>query len=197
VSEERDAQQVLLKLIEDGVSASADSLAKVSHTAWQTQSVSINDEPIEKIEQRLARDGSEHYGAFAVMSGAVYLLMFPKLSGPDLSAAFLSGRKPRPGAAPLREEVCVAEIANIVIHAVANTLADACGMAFILTAPQMVVAKKTELLKLAVDKLKTGGEQHAIMTYVHMSSETLSSDCTVLVFLSPTCRGTMLKALNR
>lgn len=197
MSGEGGAEQVLLKLIEDGVSASAESLAKVSHTSWSTQSVSINTDTVDNISARLERDRGEHYGAYAVMSGAVFLLMFPKQSGPDLSSAFLRGRKPRPGAEPLRESVCVAEISNIVIHAVANTLADACGMAFILSAPEMVVDKKTALLKLALDKLKTGGEKSAIMTYVHMSSEALSSDCTVILLLSPACRGTMLKALDR
>jgi hypothetical protein len=197
VSGEEEAQKALLKLIEDGVSASADSLAKVSHTNWSTQSISINTDTIEKLTARLERDAAEHYGAFAGMSGAVFLLMFPKQSGPDLSAAFLSGRKPRPGAPPLHEGVCVAEISNIVIHAVANTLADACDMAFILSAPEMVVGTKSSLLKLAVNKLKTAGEKYAIMTYVHMSSAELTSDCTVLLFLSQACRGTMLKALDR
>jgi len=195
--EREEAQKALLKLIADGVSASADSLAKVSHTTWSTQSISINTDTIENVAAMLERDAAEHYGAFAVMSGAVFLLMFPKRSGPGLSAAFLQGRKPRPGAPPPRESVCVAEISNIVIHAVANTLADACEMAFILSAPEMVVGAKTALLKLAVDKLKTAGEKYAIMTYVHMSSAELSSDCTVLLFLSQACRGTMLKALDR
>lgn len=197
MSDEAAALKVLLKLIEDGVSSSADMLAKVSHTKWSTQSVSINADAVDKVTLRLDGDSNPHYGAFAAMSGAVFLLMFPKRSGPELAAAFLHGRKPRPGVAPMREEVCIAEIANIVIHAVANTLADACQMAFVLSAPELVVDKKGGLLKLAVDKLKSGGEKHAVMTYVHMSSEKLSSDCTVILLLSPACRGTMLKTLGR
>ena len=195
--DEAAAQKTLLKLIEDGVSASADSLAKVSHTTWRTQSVSINTEPLDKVAARLEGDDAPHYGAFAVMAGAVFLMMLPQRSAPELSKAFLRGRKPAAGAAPPREDVCIAEIANIVIHSVANPLADACDMAFMLSAPEMVVAKKTAILKLALDKLKSAGETHSIMTYVHMSSEALSSDCTVLLFLSPACRGTMLKALAR
>ena len=197
MSDDGDAQQVLLRLIEDGVSASATTLAKVSHTTWSTQSVSINTDTVGNVSTRLERETDEHYGAFAQMSGAVFLLMFPKRSGPNLSAAFLGARKERPGVPPMRESVCVAEISNIVMHTVINTLADACDMAFMLSAPEMLVGTKTGLLKLAVEKLKCGGEKHAIMTYVHMSSETLSSDCTVIFLLSPACRSTMLRALAR
>lgn len=197
VEDEAAAQKALLKLIEEGVSSSADALANVSHTIWQTQSISINSDTIEKVTTRLERDTAPHYGAFAVMAGAVFLLMLPQRSAPDLARAFTRGRKPAAGAEPPREDACIAEIANIVIHAVANPLADACDMAFLLSAPEMVVAKKTAILKLAVEKLKSAGETYAIMSYVHMSSETLSSDCTVLLFLSPACRGTMLKALAR
>lgn len=197
MSDDAGAQQILLKLIEDGVSASADMLAKVSHTSWSTQSVSINTDSVEQVAARLERDESAHYGAFSTMSGAVFLLMFPKQSGPTLSAAFMNGPKAHPGTEQTREGVCIAEISNIVIHAVANTLADACDMAFMLTAPEMLVAKKSDLLKRAVGKLKTAGEKHSIMTYVHMSSDKLSSDCTVILFLSEACRATMLKALDR
>lgn len=197
MSEEDAAQQALLRLIEDGVSASADMLAKVSHTTWATQSISINTETVDKVSARIGQDGNAHYGAFSAMSGAVFLLMFPRKSGPDLAAAFLQDRRQRPGMAPMREDVSIAEISNIVIHSVANLLADACDMAFMLTAPEVVIAEKAALLKLAVEKLKTSGQKHAIISYVHMSSEALSSDCTVILFLSPACRRTMLKALDR
>ena len=193
-----DAEKNLLNLIEEGVSASADSLASVSHTKWATQTVSISmAEPggVKNIQARLAGDKTEHYGAFMSMPGAVFLLMLPKKDGPDLAAAFLSGRAP--GAAAPREGVCVSEIANIVINAIANTLANACDDSFILSAPTMILGQKVALMKLAQDELENAGETSAIMTYVSMSSRTLSSDCTVLLMLGPACRGRILKALDQ
>ena len=192
-----EAEKNLLSLIEEGVSASADALADVSHTTWATQTMSITTDgtkSVKNVQARLAKDEAEQYGAFLSMPGAVFLLMLPKKDGPGLAQAFMG--KSRPGTTPPREEVCVAEIANVVINTIANTLANACDDSFLLSAPTMILAKKEPLLKLAVDELEAGGETYAIMTYVSMSSDTLSSDCTVMLLLSPNCRGRILKALE-
>lgn len=197
MSDESDVQKVLYKLIEDGMSASSDALAQVSNTAWTTLKISTNTDTPEIISARLAQDTSAHYGAFAQAPGALFLLMFSRSSGPALAAAFMRDRKQRPGIVPLREDIYITEIANIVINAFANKLADACDTALILTSPEITVAKKSELFKLSIEKLKMSKEQHAIMSYVHMSSHTLSSDCTVILFISQQRRDSMLLALDR
>ena len=56
-----EAEKKLLSLIEEGVSASADSLAEVSHTTWSTQTLSISmegDGSIESLQARLSTDKS-------------------------------------------------------------------------------------------------------------------------------------------
>ena len=194
-----EADKKLLALIEEGVSASADALAAVSRTNWTTQTTSIDmagSGSVKSVQARLAKDQTDQYGAFLSMPGAIFLLMLPKKDGAGLARAFLGGRS-RPGTAAPREEVCVAEIANVVINAIANAMANACDDSFILSAPTMILAKKEPLLKLAVDELEAGGETYAIMTYVAMASETLSSDCTIMLLLSPVFRGRILKALGR
>lgn len=189
------AQKTMLKLIEDGVSASAEVLAEVSKTRWLTQTVSVSADGMDRIRARLASDPKEYYGAYITMPGAVFLLMLPHDRGAALAKAFLGGRGARPGAALPRASECVAEIANIVLHAVVKALADACEEPFLLSAPEMVRGKKTGLLTLALDKIESGGESFGVMTYVHMSSDKLSSDCTMLLFLGPSRRGMILKAL--
>jgi hypothetical protein len=194
-----EAEKSLFTLIEEGVSASADALAVVSHTKWTTQTTSIDMDgagSVKSVQARLSKDQTDQYGAFLSMPGAVFLLMLPKKDGPGLARAFLGG-KSRTGAPVPREEVCVAEIANIVVNTIVNTIANACDDSFILSAPTMILAKKEPLLKLAVDELEAAGETYAIMTYVSMASETLSSDCAIMLLLSPACRGRILKALDR
>jgi chemotaxis protein CheY-P-specific phosphatase CheC len=194
-----ESEKALLDIIADGVSASANSLAAASHTNWVTQTLSITankNGSVESLQARLAGKKDDHYGAFMSMPGAVFLLMMPKNRAAGLAKAFLSGNKPRPGSTLPREGVCVAEIANIVVNAIANTIADACGATFLLSAPMMILADKELLLKKAMEELKTSGETFAIMAYVSMSSEALSSDCTVVVLLSPACRSRILKALE-
>ncbi len=190
-----DAEQNLLRVIEEGVSLSADALAKVSHTAWTTSSVSIDAAGVDKVRARLAGEDAEHYGAMLSVPGAVFTMLLPKDRGLELSKAFLGERAIRPGFRLPKEQDCVAEIANVVVHTVANALADACDDAFMLSAPQMVVGKKADLLDLSLAELRTTGENFAIMSYVHMSSAELSSDCTVLLFMTPSFRGRLLKAL--
>lgn len=190
-----DAEQALLRVIEEGVSLSAEALAKVSRTSWTTSSVSIDAAGVDKVRARLAGDDAEHYGALLSVPGAVFALLLPKSRALDLSKAFLGERAIRPGFRLPKEQDCVAEIANVVVHTVANSLADACGDAFLLSAPQMVLGKKADLLDIALGELRASGENYAVMSYVHMSSESLSSDCTMLIFMTPSFRGRLLKAL--
>lgn len=191
-----DAEERLLKVIEEGVSLSADALAKVSSTSWTTSSVSIDASGVDKVRSKMAGEEAEHYGALLSVPGAVFAMLLPKERALDLSKAFLGERAIRPGFRLPKEQDCVAEIANVVVHTVANSLADACDDAFMLSAPQMVVGKKTDLLDLSLAELRTTGENFAVMSYVHMSSADLSSDCTVLIFMTPSFRGRLLKALT-
>lgn len=194
-----EVEKKLLSLIEEGVSASADSLAEVSHTTWATQTLSISTDgsgSVQNLRTRLATDKTEHYGAFLSMEGMVFLLMVPKKGGPGLAEAFLSNRSKRLQAAAPPEGTCIAEIANVVINTIANTMANACDDTFMLSAPTMILGKKEALLDLAVDELEHAGQTFAVMTYVSMSSDKLSSDCTVLLLLTPSCRGRILKSLD-
>jgi hypothetical protein len=192
-----EEEKTFLALIEQGVAASAESLATVSRTKWATQTVSISADKAASVRARLKGDSIDHYGAIMSMRGAVFVMMVPKTGGPDLAKAFIGNRTRRPGAKLPREESCVAEIANVVVNAIANTLADACRESFILTAPTMILAKKSALLELAVDELESVGETFAVMTYVSLTSESLSSDCTVLLLLNPAWRTRVLQALGR
>lgn len=189
------AEKELLRVIEEGVSLSADSLAKISRTSWSTQSVSIDASGADKVRARMAGEDAEHYGALLSVPGAVFAMLLPKERALDLSKAFLGENAMRPGFRLPKEQDCVAEIANVVIHTVANSLADACDDAFMLSAPQMIVGRKADLLDIALTELRASGENYAIMTYVHMSSESLSSDCTILLFMTKSFRGRLLKAL--
>ncbi len=189
-------EKELLRIIEQGVSLSADALAKISRTSWTTQSVSIDASGVDKVRSRMAGEEAEHYGAILTVPGAVFCMLLPKERSLDLAKAFLGENALRPGFRLPKEQDCVSEIANVVIHTVANSMADACNDAFLLSAPQMVVGRKTDLLDLSLTELRAAGENYAVMSYVHMSSDTLSSDCTVLLFMTKSFRGRLLKALS-
>ena len=189
-------EKELLRIIEEGVSLSADALAKISRTSWTTQSVSIDASGVDKVRARMQGEEAEHYGAILTVPGAVFSMLIPRDRSLDLAKAFLGENALRPGFRLPKEQDCVAEIANVVVHTVANSVADACGDAFMLSAPQMVLGKKSDLLDLSLSELRATGENYAVMSYVHMSSDELSSDCTVLLFMTKSFRGRLLKALS-
>lgn len=190
------AQQALLRIIESGMNASADKLAKISRTRWQMQTTSISTVPLERLEPILGADGKNHYGAYFSMPGGVFLVLLPQQSGSAIADAYLSGGS---GLKKDQKELiqeAVAEISNVVVNAVASTLADACDMAFFVSAPEMAFGKKEDILAEAPKKFKSSGENLSIMTYVHMSSPSLSSDCTVVILLNSRWKDRLLQALD-
>lgn len=188
-------EETLLRLIEDGVSASATALGEVSKTNWITQTVSINADGVENMRSRMLADQDNYYGSYLAMPGAIFMLIVPQRRGATLARAFVGERGKRPGAIVPLESECIAEISNIVVHAIVNSIANACDEPFMISAPQMLVDRKPALLTAAIDKLRSNGENYAVMAYVHLSSEKLSSDCTVLLFLSPSFHSHLLEKL--
>ncbi|MBI4060727.1 MAG: hypothetical protein HY403_04785 [Elusimicrobia bacterium] len=191
---DESAQKVLLGLVEKGVSASADKLATTSHTEWRTETVSIRSAPLANLQTVLAGDETQHAGAFFSMPGGMFLVMFTKQSGGALAKAFLPGRAADQAAALERE--AVAEISNIVVHSVANIVADACDEVLFVSAPEVVNGRKADLLKIASAKFQGSDGASAIVAYIHLFSVVLFSDCTIILLLNSTWRDRLLKALD-
>ena len=127
MSSDDAGEEALLRLIEDGVSASATALGEVSKTSWLTQTVSINADGVEGMRSRMAADQETYYGSYLSMSGAIFMFIVPQKRGAALSRAFLGERGMRAGILMPQDDECIAEISNIVVHAIVNSLANACG----------------------------------------------------------------------
>ncbi|OGR97833.1 MAG: hypothetical protein A2V88_11080 [Elusimicrobia bacterium RBG_16_66_12] len=196
MDDDGQAERELLRLIGRGVSDSADRLAKISRTEWVTQTVSISMAPLAKFQGVLAGDAEEHFGAHFTLPGGVFLVMIPSRSGPAFADAFLPASKKHPEGVKDRERSSLAEISNIVVNAVAAVVADACGMALMLSAPEVSHGRKADLLREAREMVSSSGEKSVVMAYVHMSSEALSSDCSVVVLMSEAWQARLFAALE-
>jgi len=196
MSDSEQAEKELLRLIEQGVSDSADRLAKISRTDWITQTVSIKMAPLAEFQKSLAGDAKDHFGACFTMPGGVFLVMIPARSGAAFADAFLPVSKKHPEGIKDRERDSLAEISNIVVNAVAASVADACDMALMLSAPEVSHGTKVELLRDARELSASSGEKSAVMAYVHMSSQDMSSDCSVIVLLSEAWKARLYAALG-
>ncbi len=194
ISEE--AGKALLRLVENGVSESAERLATLSGTAWQTQTVSIREVSADKLLDAGAGPDHEQHGSYFAMPGGVFLVMFPKTNSARLVEAFASKAKSKPEMSEFWVQNTLAEIANVIVHAVANTLADACGDVFFLSAPSNSVGKRQNLVRDAPNRFERSGKAFVLMAYVCMQSEDLSSDCSFVLMLSAQRRDKLLKALE-
>lgn len=192
-----EGEQALIKLIEEGVSASADKLAAVSMTTWSTQTLSVKQVPLQDLQSPAGAGEGEHYGCYFTMTGGVFLVLFPKTSGPSLAQAFLAKRPDAKNPTPLQVRDAVAEVANIVVHGIANRMADACDGVFFLSAPQSATGSKEALIKAAPQKISTTPDSFTLMAYVHMASEQLSSDCAIVLLLGAAWRERLLQALEK
>jgi chemotaxis protein CheY-P-specific phosphatase CheC len=180
------AQKHLLKVIGIGLKKSAERLSKISNTKWEIQTIATQASATEDFLAKAGQGGpdSKYYGAYFSMPGWGFLVLFFMQSGAALADVFLPAGIGEEKA-KLNQQDVVAEISNIMIGALAGTLADACDIVCILSAPEMNCAKKETLLKLALGKFRAGGDDVSILTDIHMSSEALSSDCSVVVFANP------------
>ncbi len=194
ISEE--AEKALLRLVENGVSESAERLATLSRTTWQTQTVSIREMSLEDFSDAGSGVDHDQYGSYFAMPGGVFLVMFPKKSAAQLTNAFSAKSKTKPAMSERWAQDTLAEIANVIVHAVANTMADACGDVFFLSAPSNSVGKRADLVKAAPDKFERSGKTFVLMAYVHMLAERLSSDCSFVLLLSAQRRDKLLRALD-
>jgi hypothetical protein len=182
----------LLKLIEHGVSRSADKLAMIARAEWSTQTVSVTTGPPEGAGGSPNGGDKEMCGTTFTLPGGVFLVMFPARGAADLARAFLPDGA---GAVEHREAEALAEISNIAANEVAAAIADACGAAFLLSAPKQSRGRKSELLKAAADAMAPDAPQFVIKAAVHMGSAAFSSDCVIAVFLSVFWKERLLAAL--
>ncbi len=189
------SEKALIRLFETGVSESAERLATLLHTNWQTQEVSLRPVPTDKFTDNSGGD-QEHYGSFFTMPGAVFGVMFSRESAPRLAKAFFPSGPAQPDVTERWVRDTIAEMSNVIVHAVANTLADATGDVFFLSAPQTVVGRRQDLIRAAPSRSAKSEKAFFLMAYVHMLAEELSADCSLLLLLGSERCERLLKALE-
>lgn len=177
-------REALLGLIQTGFENSIETLSKISRTNWRSEAVSVLTGAKDDFDSILGEDAREYYGVSFSMPGGAFLVLISLSSGQALTGSFIvsSGATDSP-----RKDLDmdgIAEIANIMVNAVAGPMADACDLGFLISAPEISKGTKEQLFNGALKKFKTGRELYPIMTSVRLVSEPLVSDCTMIIFLN-------------
>lgn len=192
----KSAQEALRRLIESGVGRSADKLAVMSHTRWSMQTVSVNTAAGDHLRSSTGNDAQGYYGAYFNMPGGVFLVLFSQRSGKVIIDAFLSDSPSGMKAIPNLEQSVLAEISNVLVNAVAAEFADACDMGFFVSAPEMLQGSKERLFELTLKKFSGTDKNLAVTSYVHMSSPSVSTDCSLLILLTEAMAGRLVEAID-
>ena len=188
-------QKAILQVIEQGVEECTAKLAAISRTNWQIRTTSLKAYSGPQDYAELQAPSQYFFGAHCQAPGKMFLALFSSRSAALLTQSFLGSVRPDIEPTPQVQENAVAEVGNIVINAVANGLADRCGMAFILSAPKSVKGARADIIRDAFGDFKPSGKIFSV--YIHLSSSEISADCTLMAMLDDIIVNYVLNALDR
>jgi hypothetical protein len=190
-----DDQKAILGLLETGIEASAAKLAVISRTRWAIKTTALKTYATAEDYAELGQPSQYFFGAHCSSPGRVFLSYFTARSSALLTQSFLANNRRGLEATPRMQEVAVVEVSNIVINAVASSLADRCGMAFILSAPKIERGARTDIIKAAFGALQPVGK--IFSATINLSAQTIAADCTMMMMLDDLVVNFILNALDR
>ena len=182
MSQEPATPQALIKLLERGVDKCAQRLGRLSYSTWNVDTVSLSSGASAAPGDLMGASNEKHFGTFLGIPGGGFLVIFPEKSGFLVTNRFtLSGADPV-DALPNRESTVLAEVSNIIINALTDVLAEACGKTLMLSAPEPIQGPKKEILQSALGRFSQAGKL-AWICYVRLKTPTFSSHCDLVAFL--------------
>jgi hypothetical protein len=190
-----DDQKAILGLLETGFGASTSKLAAISRTQWAIKATAFKAYVTDNDFTELRQSNQYFFGAYCSSPGRLFLCYFTSRAAVLMTQAFLAGSRRSLQATPQMQEVAVAEVANIVINAVAAAMADRCGMAFILSAPKSVRGAHADIIKSAFGALQPVGQTFSVT--INLASQDIAADCTLMMMLDDLIINFILNALDR
>lgn len=189
--------RALMDVIMDGVEDSAAGLAKLANQNCQLETASIGTFSLDGLETRSSSEPADHSGAYFIIPGGVFFVHFSAADGSALADSLPA--KIESIENTKREKL--AEVSNILANAVTNSLADACDVGFVVSAPEFAQDSKTNLLKQALSRFNEccnkggrlkasakdfseGAEYFAVINYIHLSSASLPISCRMIILLN-------------
>lgn len=188
-------QKAILQLIESGVKRSSAKLAAVSRAEWQVCTTSLKAYSKPEDYAELHQPSQYFFGAHCRAPGKMFLALFNSRSAALITKAYLAGSGKGYDATPQMQETVIAEVANIVINDAAGSLADRCGMAFILSAPKTVRGSRSDIVTAAFGEFSPAGKVFSV--WVQLVSKEMTADCALMLMLDDLILNYILNALDR
>ncbi len=188
------ASTELLPFVKLGVTRGTERLAYISGARWDIHIVSIDVGSSERFRSILARDKREYSGACFSTPGERYLVMFSEENGKTLVRSYAQDRLGQRASSAAFERSSLTEIANIIVGGLSGELADRQGMGRILSAPTMVVGRKSDIYAQAFGDLSSFGNELMVDALIHISSPSLACECTLMLRLDSVTTNFLLRS---
>ena len=171
------------RLMEAGISRSADLLGKMSNTKWGIVASSLNEITAVRLLTWFHRDGGKYMGA-RVASRAdpsmEFLVLFPDKSSKAVTAAVTRPYARRLEKLPDLLQLTIGEVSNVLAQGIIGVLADELGQTIFLSSPHVVGGTKSGILSDALNEYD-GRQDMLMMAHMDLYSENLSAECSVVV----------------
>lgn len=187
-----DAPPGLVRVIGSSLDSASERLAKLSKTKWQMQTVSLRHFGSSEYSEFVTKDSQEGFGVLFTVPGVSFVVFFSAKSATAVCRAFLG-----PAYKVAGEREAIAEIANIVINAVADAIGDAIQDMLLLSAPLVVEGERSAVMLRALESFRSGGVPSPVVSQVHMSAESLSADCVMILLMTSAVRARLESAGSR
>jgi hypothetical protein len=178
------AAQSLRLLFEGGADQAAQRLGTISSATWNISHITTGPEAVDALWTSAPEGGEEHWGNWLEVPGGGFLVIFPSKSGALVTNRFTSAGADAVDALPERESQVLAEVSNIILNAMTDDMAAACGQVLMLSSPERIAGPKREILRRVMERF-TQAAAPAWTFHARLSSPTFRSGCDVVVFLEP------------
>jgi len=173
-------------LIEEGVSRSAEALAKMSRTEWGVMSASTKEIPAVRLLSWFERSKIQHVAA-SFESDEDFpmemILLFSEKGARSVTDAVTKPFSERLTRMNDLMRLTIGEVSNIVAHGVIGSLADKFDQTVILSVPQVRVGPKAEILAKSLERYD-GRNDVILLSHVDMFSENLAAECSMVLVVN-------------
>ncbi|MCX5795187.1 MAG: hypothetical protein NTY77_06830 [Elusimicrobia bacterium] len=188
-------QQHLRRLLRTGMDSALARLTQISGAPWQVSESSLRQGPAEGLRRPQAA-GPQHCGALFTLPGGVFLVAFPDASAEAVARAFFKGFSKKPDSWKGKEPDAVAEISNMVVNPVINSLGDAALMIIFLSSPEVWQGDLSMLDETAFGKLLLREDGQAVRADIQIASAELGASGVITMLLNSALAGHLAEALD-
>lgn len=188
---------VLRRLIESGVSLSAEKLGQLSGAPWEIVTSSVQDMSAAQVLSLFKSDDTPHYGVRLQSKSllpAEVMTFFNEASARRLTGAVLA-KSPGMRAIPEPEKAVISEISNIIGQAVMKAAANALQVSLVLSVPDLRIGIKSEIFIEAASSPQAR-QMTAMLLRLDMSSGGMRAECNLVLMLHVDLMRRMLERLT-